>query len=130
MNRSKTPVSSLVVLTAGAIALLLIDTRHAGDPLDIYSLDMSVESNPDGGGTDGANTEAKAKIMLDGTEEAAKKDDIDAGTGQQMQAAAENTGQVGGTEIDASKVNTGNDAGLSSSTTIVGDQPASQVQQV
>ena len=53
-----------------------------------------------------------------------------AGGGEQMQAQAENTGQVGGTEINSADKKVDDSAGTGLASTAIGDPPASQTQQV
>ncbi len=110
MNRSKTPVSSLVVLTAGAMALLLIDTRHAGPDDANYKLSIDDGTDPsDGGGIDIKKSDGVDTNVISS---------VDAGTGQQMQAQTSDA-VAPGSELstkagidDANKVNDGSDAGL------------------
>ena len=101
------------------------DTRHAGPDDANYKLSIDDETDP----TSGAGG-TEQQVKTDPSEANANSNVITsvAGGGEQMQAQAENASQVGGTEIDASKVNTGNDAGLGKPA--ISDPPDSQTQQV
>lgn len=121
MNRTRFSVH-----LAAMSAMYTSGFRTAG--IDCTDINLGTGSPPFalrgiGYNSDGTDT----SLGAGGTEEAAKKDDIDGGTSQQ-QAQAENTGQVGGTEINSADKKV--DEAGTGQVKAIGDPPDSQTQQV